>query len=85
MCKMLLSTEGQKLVFARQPPQHIITDDLTLVIRILHAHSTSMYQKNSTRKFLGCGFYDPNMNSTKALKQEAQLRTGILQQGMGDA
>ncbi len=53
MPEMLLSTKGQKLVFARQPPQHIITDDLTLVIRILHAHLMSVSRKNSTRNFLG--------------------------------
>ncbi len=53
MPEMLLSTKSQKLVFACQPPQDIITDDLTLVIRILHAHSMSMHQNSSTSKFLG--------------------------------
>lgn len=45
---MLLSTKRQELFFACQPLQYIITDDLTLVIRILHAQLTIAYQKNST-------------------------------------
>ena len=76
MPEMLLSTKGQKLVFACQPPQDIITDDLTLVIRILHAHLTSAYQEQ--HKKLPTMLYDSNMGSTKALsrKHNAAFATG---------